>query len=64
MEIEAFDVLVYPLGSRYCDTQPLLDFAWRTFGTSKPGWARVDSDRETPQNVFYVGARIEDINLK
>jgi transglutaminase-like putative cysteine protease len=37
------DALVFLLGSRYCDTQILSDFAWRTFGTSKPGWARVQA---------------------
>jgi transglutaminase-like putative cysteine protease len=37
------DALVFLLGSRYCDTQSLSDFAWRTFGTSKPGWARVQA---------------------
>jgi transglutaminase-like putative cysteine protease len=37
------DALVFLLGSRYCDTQTLSDFAWRTFGTSKPGWARVQA---------------------
>jgi transglutaminase-like putative cysteine protease len=35
------DVLVYLLGSRYCDTQTLSDFAWRTFGATTPGWDRV-----------------------
>jgi transglutaminase-like putative cysteine protease len=37
------DVLVYLLGSRYCDTQRLLDFAWQKFGTSRPGWVRVQA---------------------
>jgi transglutaminase-like putative cysteine protease len=37
------DALVFLLGSRYCDTQILSDFAWRTFATSKPGWARVQA---------------------
>lgn len=29
------DALVFLLGSRYCDTQTLSDFAWRTFGDRK-----------------------------
>jgi transglutaminase-like putative cysteine protease len=37
------DALVFLLGSRYCDTQSLSDFAWRTFGTSKSGWALVQA---------------------
>jgi transglutaminase-like putative cysteine protease len=37
------DALGFLLGSRYCDTQSLSDFAWRTFETSKPGWARVQA---------------------
>jgi transglutaminase-like putative cysteine protease len=37
------DALIYLLGSRYCDTQKLVDFAWNTFGNSKPGWDRVQT---------------------
>jgi transglutaminase-like putative cysteine protease len=37
------DVLVYLLGSRYCDTQRLSDFAWRCFGATKPGGTRVQT---------------------
>ena len=37
------DVLVYLLGSRYCDTDRLSDFAWAQFGSTVPGWARVQS---------------------
>lgn len=37
------DVLVYLLGSRYCDTDRLGDFAWATFGATEPGWARVQA---------------------
>ena len=35
------DVLVFLLGSRYCDTDRLADFAWATFRDIEPGWARV-----------------------
>ena len=35
------DVLVYLLGSRYCDTQKLSDIAWSLFGDLEPGWPRV-----------------------
>ena len=37
------DVLVYLLGSRYCDTDRLTDIAWSLFGTTKPGWTRVQA---------------------
>ena len=37
------DVLVYLLGSRYCDTDRLSDFAWAQFGNPVPGWGRVQS---------------------
>lgn len=35
------DVLVYLLGSRYCETDQLSDIAWKQFGGLKPGWSRV-----------------------
>lgn len=35
------DVLVFLLGSRYCDTDRLSDVAWSLFGNVPPGWARV-----------------------
>ncbi len=37
------EVLVYLLGSRYCDTDRLSDFAWAQFGGTAPGWARVQA---------------------
>jgi transglutaminase-like putative cysteine protease len=37
------DVLVYLLGSRYCETDQLSDMAWKRFGTLKPGWSRVQA---------------------
>jgi len=37
------DVLVYLLGSRYCDTDQLSDTAWRLFGGVQGGWARVQA---------------------
>jgi transglutaminase-like putative cysteine protease len=49
------DVLVFLLGSRYCDTQCLSDFAWRTFGASKPGWARVRAICDFVHNHIKFG---------
>ncbi len=37
------DVLVYLLGSRYCDTDKLSQTAWSLFGTAPEGWARVQA---------------------
>lgn len=37
------EVLVYLLGSRYCETDRLTDTAWRLFGHTAPGWPRVQA---------------------
>ena len=37
------DVLVYLLGSRYCDTDRLSDVAWALFGGPMTGWERVQA---------------------
>ena len=37
------DVLVYLLGSRYCDTQKLSNLAWSLFAGVAPGWQRVQA---------------------
>lgn len=37
------EVLVFLLGSRYCDTDRLADFAWKTFSSTPLGWPRVKS---------------------
>lgn len=37
------ETLVYLLGSRYCDTDILSEEAWRLFGNSESGWARVQA---------------------
>ena len=37
------DVLVYLLGSHYCDTDRLSDIAWSLFGQGVTGWARVQA---------------------
>ena len=46
------DVLVYLLGSRYCETDRLSDTAWSLFGHIQPGWGRVQAI------VEYVHDRI------
>ena len=47
------DVLVYLLGSRYCETDRLSDAAWALFGQGPTGWARVQAI------VQYAHERIE-----
>jgi transglutaminase-like putative cysteine protease len=37
------EVLVYLLGSRYCETDRLSEMAWKRFGRLKPGWSRVEA---------------------
>jgi transglutaminase-like putative cysteine protease len=37
------DVLVFLLGSRYCDTDKLLPIAWSLFGGMAAGWPRVEA---------------------
>lgn len=37
------EMLIYLLGSRYCDTDRLLDIAWSLFGQGPTGWDRVQA---------------------
>jgi len=37
------EVLVYLLGSRYCETDKMSEIAWSIFGGTPPGWARVQA---------------------
>jgi transglutaminase-like putative cysteine protease len=37
------EVLIYLLGSRYCETDELMGTAWQLFGHTPPGWARVQA---------------------
>lgn len=37
------ETLVFLLGSRYCETDRLTEEAWRLFGQTQPGWARVQA---------------------
>jgi len=37
------DILVFLLGSRYCDTDRLSDFAWSHFAATPLGWPRVQA---------------------
>lgn len=37
------EILVYLLGSRYCETDKLAETAWSLFAHTEPGWARVQA---------------------
>ena len=37
------ETLVFLLGSRFCDSDRLLDLAWTLFGHATPGWGRVQA---------------------
>jgi transglutaminase-like putative cysteine protease len=47
--------LVFLLGSRYCDTDRLSDFAWNTFGSTPLGWARVQAICDFAHNHIQFG---------
>lgn len=48
------ELLRYTLPSRYCDSDKLADFAWKTFGHIEHGWPRVQSiSRWIHENIEY-----------
>ena len=49
------DVLVYLLGSRYCETDSLIQPAWDLFGHTQPGWARVQAICDYVHNHIKFG---------
>ncbi len=49
------DVLIFLLGSRYCDTQKLSDLAWLLFGGIAPGWQRVQAICEYAHDRISFG---------
>ena len=55
------DVLIYLLGSRYCETDKLSQFAWDRFGQTAPGWQRVQAICDYVHNHIrfnYMNARV------
>ncbi|MFC3124252.1 transglutaminase family protein [Pseudoroseomonas globiformis] len=54
------DVLVYLLGSRYCDTDRLADFAWAQFGQTPTGWARVQAVCDFVHNHIRFDYQLAD----
>ena len=49
------EVMVYLLGSRYCDTDRLSDTAWSLFGGTPEGWARVQAICDYVHNRITFG---------
>lgn len=49
------DVLIYLLGSRYCDTESLSNLAWAQFGSTPRGWARVQAIVEYAHSRLTFG---------
>ena len=49
------DVLVYLLGSRYCDTQKLSNLAWSLFGNVPAGWERAQAIVDYAHNRISFG---------
>ena len=55
------DTLVFLLGSRYCETELLSQFAWNQFGPVAPGWSRVQAICDWVHNHIafsYQNARV------
>lgn len=47
--------LLYLLGSRYCETDPLVDFAWQRFSNNVTGWSRVQAICDYVHNHIEFG---------
>jgi transglutaminase-like putative cysteine protease len=49
------EALVFLLASRHCETELLSDTAWSLFGTTAPGWARVQAVCDFVHNHIVFG---------
>ena len=49
------ETLVYLLGSRYCETDRLTEFAWQMFESTPPGWGRVQAICDFVHNHIQFG---------
>ena len=49
------DLMVFLLGSRYCETDKLMDTAWNLFGHLEPGWGRVQAVVDFVHNHLTFG---------
>lgn len=49
------EALVFLLASRFCDSDQLLDLAWKLFGHAAPGWGRVQAICDFVHNHIEFG---------
>lgn len=49
------DTLMYLVGSRYCETDKLADFAWNQFGHIQGGWAKVQAITDYAHQQIQFG---------
>jgi len=61
LETLPVDTLVYLLGSRYCETDRLSNFAWSTFGKIPQGWTLVQAIVDYVQNHVTFGYPHADV---
>ncbi|GGZ41722.1 transglutaminase-like domain-containing protein [Asticcacaulis endophyticus] len=54
------EVLLYLLGSRYCETDKLGDIAWSLFGHTAPGWPRVKAVLDFVHNHIRFDYQLAD----
>jgi transglutaminase-like putative cysteine protease len=47
------DVLIYTLPSRFCLSDTLSDVAWQLFGSTQPGWRRVQAINDWVHNNIH-----------
>jgi transglutaminase-like putative cysteine protease len=50
-----YEALVFLLGSRYCETEPLMNMAWSLFGNTPAGWPRVQAICDFVQSHVRFG---------
>lgn len=47
------ETLTFLMGSRYCETDLFVDIAWQLFGTTEPGWPRVQAVLDFVHNHIH-----------
>lgn len=54
------ETIAFLLGSRYCETDRLMNEAWRLFGQTRPGWARVQAICDFVNQSVQFGYEFSD----
>lgn len=54
------ETLVFLLASRYCEVDKLNDLAWKLFGSTSPGWPRVQAICDWVHNHITFGYQFAD----